>query len=799
MSIKNWWIPIAFVIFTGLAGVFFMGIRTYQDAPPMPDFISGNGDTIIDKDSIIAGQVAFQRYALMDYGSMYGDGAGRGPDFTADALHRIYLSMKEFYRQGVHAQTQADESAVIEARVRAELKQNKFDPVSGKVVLTDSQAYAYHKLVEEYGGFFDGKSGLERMLPARYITSAADLKNLSSFFFWGAWVCAAQRPGTAYSYTHNWPYDPEAGNLPTAQTVVWSVIGCLGFMVGLGGVLYWRGRMDKAFDGTNGTQTLTVESVRRFSPSKLQRSTYKFFAVAAALFLLQIVSGVLTIHDFVQFTHFFGIDLAEVMPITVTRSWHLQLSLLWITCCWIGASIFVLPMIAGSEPKGQTALANILFATLVVMTAGNLVGVFLGPKGMLDHQWWLLGHQGWEFVELGKLWQVMLFVALGLWALILFRGLRSTLFGMHPIALPNWLFYSVLCVLVLFCSSFVATPETNFVIADFWRWCVIHMWVEAFFEVFTTALIAYFMYLMGLVSFNSATRVVYLATLLFLGSGILGISHNFYWNAKPVETLAIGSVFSTLQVVPLILLTLDAWRLRSMPGKRRDGAGSFAQDDAFLFLLGVNFWNFLGAGVFGFIINLPIVNYYEHGTYLTVNHGHAALMGVYGNLAIAALLFCARYVVKPDCWDSRILTCAFWSMNIGLALMVLLDLFPAGILQFQAVLERGLWFARSQEFVLSTPFQTLTWMRAVGGAIFVVGGVVPLFWFVVSRQFLLKAPALVVEPAEMPVAGPEAPESWQPGARALPPPDTSATAVPGRKAEMSDKQNPLPESLHLLE
>src|SRR5690606_4981382 len=178
----------------------------------------------------------------------------------------------------------------------------------------------------------------------------------------------------------------------------------------------------------------------------------------------------------------------------------------------------------------------------------------------------------------------------------------------------------------------------NFVIADFWRWCVIHMWVEAFFEVFTTIVVGYLMVLMGLVSRESVTYVVYLATLLFLGSGLLGISHNFYWNAKPVVTLAIGSVFSTLQVVPLILLTLVAWQFRNAP--QRAGA-AFAHVDAFRFLLAVNFWNFLGAGMFGFLINLPIVNYYEHGTYLTVNHGHAALMGVYGNLAIAMIVFCA--------------------------------------------------------------------------------------------------------------------------------------------------------------
>ena len=251
------------------------------------------------------------------------------------------------------------------------------------------------------------------------------------------------------------------------------------------------------------------------------------------------------------------------------------------------------------------------------------------------------------------------------------------------------------------------------------------------------------MVLMGLVSMQAATRVIYLASLLFLGSGLLGISHNFYWNAKPVFTMALGSVFSTLQVVPLVLLTLEAWRFSKLPKsleKNPNGNSnpSFGFSEVFLFLIGVNFWNFFGAGVMGFIINLPIANYYEHGTYLTVNHGHAALMGVYGNLSLAAVLFCCQLMFKPERWNSKLISSAFWSINAGLLLMVLLDLFPAGILQFNAVLEKGLWFARSSAFIDSSAFQTLTWMRIIGGSIFVLGGVIPLAWFIVSRSNSLK-------------------------------------------------------------
>jgi nitric oxide reductase subunit B len=315
----------------------------------------------------------------------------------------------------------------------------------------------------------------------------------------------------------------------------------------------------------------------------------------------------------------------------------------------------------------------------------------------------------------------------------------------QPWALPNWLVYTTGSILLLLVSGFIATPTTNFVIADFWRWMVIHMWAEAFFEVLTTVLIGYFMVVMGLVNKQAAIRVIYLAALLFLGSGLLGISHNFYWNGKPVFTMALGSVFSTLQVVPLVLLTLEAYRFSKLPlalenarGISADSRSRFGFSEVFLFLVGVNFWNFFGAGVLGFIINLPIANYYEHGTYLTVNHGHAALMGVYGNLALAAILFCCQLLFRSTAWNPTLVRTVFWSTNVGLLLMVLLDLFPAGIYQFKTVTEHGLWFARSNAFIEAPAFQTLTWMRIAGGSLFTLGGVVPLVWFIVTRRKDLK-------------------------------------------------------------
>jgi nitric oxide reductase subunit B len=744
MNPKKWWIPLTFIFVISLTGVGLIGFETYYEAPPIPTFKTDGGEIVFTDEEILEGQAIFQRSALMDYGSMFGDGANRGPDFTAQALHQITIYLNEYY--GNQPDLTKLEFLAMKELVKQQLKENNYQKLSNTVRVSNAQEYAFTRLVEFYQNYFSGSG--QQSLKAGYVGEELEIRKLSAFFYWGAWVCSAQRPGKSYSYTHNWPYDPGAGNLPETPVIFWTIIGSLGLVIGLGVVLFYHGRLEKLSDRTflnNSNPLMTQQGVQRFTPTKSQRATYKFFYAAIFVFLFQVLAGVITVHDFVNFTIFFGYDLRDLFPITISRGWHVQLSLLWISACWIGASLFVTPFLT-KEPVNYEKYVNVIFWMTFVLVVGSVVGMYIGPMRLTEH-WYLLGNQGWEYVEPGKLWQALLFSIFALWAFTLFKALKPVLSLKQPWALPNWLVYTTFSILILLISGFIATPRTNFVIADFWRWCVIHMWAEAFFEVFTTVLVGYFMVLMGLVSKESAIRVIYLATLLFLGSGLLGISHNFYWNAKPVATMALGSVFSTLQVIPLILLTIEAWRFQRLPrlaeANLLNGNGHsskrFGMTDVFLFLIGVNFWNFFGAGVLGFIINLPLANYFEHGTYLTVNHGHAALMGVYGNLSIAAVLFCCKLLTDTKAWRPGLVRLSFWSINLGLMLMVLLDLFPAGILQFEAVVDHGLWYARSSAFIDSRTFQNLTWLRIIGGTIFTLGGVFPLVYIVIKVSRNLKS------------------------------------------------------------
>lgn len=750
MNTKNWWQPLTFILVISLLGVGMIGFQTYVDAPPMTGFKDGQGNFLMDKNTIIRGQEVFHKYALMEYGSYFGDGAQRGPDFTAEALHQVTLSMNAFYSkefQNTNGRPPNEyDVKLIAERVKQELKKNHYSKAENAVPLSTAQSIALQDLKKYYTDMYIDKNDGSGFPPKNFISNRTEVEDLASFFFWGAWVCVAERPGSGFSYTHNWPFDPDAGNTPTSPVVLWSVLGLLAFVLMCGIVLYFIGQYNQLpnkFFKPPTRDLFTLERVRNFKPTATQKASYKFFFVAILLFFLQVSSGLVTINDFINWLSYFGINITDV-PVNISRSWHLMLSLYWISTCWIASSIFILPILAKREVPGQLVLVNTLFWSLFVLVGGSLTGIVLGPLGLLGDLWHWFGHQGWEFVDFGKVYQILLMGIFALWVVVVYRGLKPAFVKGDTWSLPKWIMYSVIGIPLLFLSGFVAKPETNFVIADFWRWMVIHMWVEAFFEVFITVIVSYLMVLMGLVSRQAAVRVVYFATILFLGTGLLGISHNFYWNAKPVATMALGSVFSTLQFVPLILLTVEAWRFKNMPilavgeVEHKSLGHQFGFNEVFLFLMAVNFWNFFGAGVMGIIINLPIMNYFEHGTYLTVNHAHAALMGVYGNISLAALLFASKLIIKGTAWNKKLIALSFWGINTGLMLMVVLDLFPAGSIQFKAVVEKGLWYGRSHEFIDQGIFYSLTWLRGIGATIFFGLGVIPMTWFIVRNIVHLK-------------------------------------------------------------
>jgi len=756
--------------FVALGFLFVGGFFAVDKVPPIPDKVVGpGGEVVTTGEKVLDGQGVYQRFGLMDHGSVWGHGSLRGPDFSARSLHLVGQWMREFYakeqlrggarrgddtppdglgqaaRLGDAASYdglgQADKDA-IDRRVVREIHTNAYSEHDKTLALNPAQAEALQRLREYWSTTFAQGDKSYGFLP-NSIPDDLQRTALADFFYWTAWAAGTNRPGESYTYTNNWPSDQSVGNAASADALVWSLFSILSLLVGLGIVVYVVHRHKFFYGEEKGVQAGYKLLQLPLTPSQV--STAKFFLVAGLLFVIQIFNGGLLAHYTVHPAEFYIDLVGKSFPYSLAKTWHLQLAVFWIATSWVGTAILLAPMIAGREPKGQRFLVNLLFVALVIVVGGSMAGEVLGIKGMLGDLWFWLGHQGWEYLELGRIWQILLFGGLIFWLVIVYRPLAAILrspSGAPSIdpdrkALITFYVLSAIFVVAFFGFGLMYGPRTHITIADFWRWFVVHIWVESIFEFFGVAVTAMFLVSLGLVSARSALRVAYLTAILVFLSGIPGTAHHYFWFGGPSFWLAIGGVFSSLEPVPLITLVVRAW----MEYKSINDAGrKYPYRWPLLFLTASSFWNFLGAGVFGFLINLPIVNYYEHATYMTANHGHTALFGVYGMLAISLILFSWRSLVENRHWNDRVLRLSFWGLNLGLLLMFLTSLLPVGIMQVWFSYSEGFDFARSAAFYDLPLVRFFGQWRLVPDTIIIVAGAFPLLYFLASTYLKLRRP-----------------------------------------------------------
>jgi len=686
------------------------GYFAKQNMAPIPGRVVVAGRAITDRETIMLGQDVYQRYGLMDHGSIWGHGALRGMDFAASTLHMVGETVPT-----------------------AELRVNRFDPATDTLTLTPAQAAALEKVRAYWEKVFADGDEHYGFLPGT-VPTALERQHIADFFFWTAWAAGTPRPGENYTYTNNWPSDPSVGNRASAEALLWSLASILSLLVVLGIVVYIVHRYGFFYGQAKGVDAARQLLAIPITPS--QRASAWFFLVAGVLFVLQIFNGGLLAHYTVHPGHFYIELVGKQYPFSWAATWHRQLAILWIALSWMGTAIYLAPLVGRGEPKGQRLMVYILLAAAVLVAVGSLLGEVLGIKGYLGQAWFWLGHQGWEYLELGRLWQILLFGGLLFWLVVVYRAMAPAL-GAKPAndeavdtkALLWFYVFSAVFVVLFFGFGLMYGRGTHITLADYWRWFVVHIWVESIFEFFGLAVIALFLVTLGLVSAQSALRAAYLSAIITFLGGIPGTAHHYFWYGGPSFWLAIGGVFSSMEPIPLILLVTRA--LMEYKEIRAQGR-EFPYKWPFYFLIASSFWNFLGAGVFGFMINLPIINYYEHATYLTANHGHTALFGVYGMLAIALILFSWRGLVKEDQWNNKILKVSFWGLNGGLFLMFSTGLLPIGLLQVWNVYDKGFWFARSAEFYEMPAVQMLGTWRMVPDTIIIVFGAFPLLWFMIS-------------------------------------------------------------------
>ncbi|MCL7943553.1 nitric-oxide reductase large subunit [Marinobacter sp. ATCH36] len=733
---RLWFLLIAIVGVTfTLLGYF--GADVYREAPPIPDkVVSANGDLLMTEESILDGQTAWQSVGGMQLGSIWGHGAYQAPDWTADWLHReletwLEIAAREEYEQDWHSLSGQQQNA-LQYDLKTEYRNNTYDAATSTLHLSERRTAAIAETADYYSRLFSNAPELQSTrenyaMKENTLPSAERRERMTEFFFWTAWAAATERPDSDVTYTNNWPHEPLIDNRPSAENVVWSIISVILLIAGVGGLIWAWAFLRKEDEEPEAPLRDPLSSVG-LTPS--QKALGKYLILVVGLFTFQVMLGGFTAHYTVEGQSFYGINTSEWFPYSLMRTWHIQAAMFWIATGFLAAGLFLAPIInGGKDPKFQKLGVDVLFWALVAVVGGSFIGNFFAINQIMPaHLSFMLGHQGYEYVDLGRLWQIGKFLGIVFWLVLMLRGIVPALRQPGDKNLLALLTASVVAIGLFYGAGFFYGERTHISIMEYWRWWIVHLWVEGFFEVFATTALAFIFCSMGLVSRTVATSASLASASLFMLGGVPGTFHHLYFSGTTTPVMAVGATFSALEVVPLVVLGYEAWenwRLKSRASWMENIRWPLT------FFVAVAFWNMLGAGVLGFMINPPIALYYIQGLNTTPTHAHAALFGVYGFLALGFALLILRYIRPRIVFDERLMKVGFWWLNIGLVLMLFTSLLPVGIIQFVASASEGLWYARSEAFMQSDILQTLRWVRTIGDVVFIVGALA-VSWQVVK-------------------------------------------------------------------
>jgi nitric oxide reductase subunit B len=712
--------------------LLFGGYLMNKEKPPIPAAaVTADTQTVFTVQDIEEGQKYFYSRGGQHMGSIWGHGAYLAPDWSADYLHRagLFIGARHLGKSPEQAAlfTQSDldklaapEKARITALVTEEIKTNRYDASTGKLTLTNFQAEAHANLVHYYTTLF--REGNDRMgLQKGIVETDAQGRQVTSFFAWLSWAAGTNRPNETYTYTANWPYDPLVGNHALPGALMWSIVSVILLILGVAGAIF----LYQHFVREDGYQVKIDTDFAKPTPTPSQKVTLIYFLIAIALLVVQVAVGTITAHFTVEGTMYFGIPIGDILPYAAVRTWHLQLAVFFIATCFLAAGLFIGPFI-GREPKYQGTLVWILLVAIVIVVVGSLTGTYLSVQGIFGGEGFLFGHQGYEYIELGRVWQILLIVGMLFWLVLVVRAIRPALSDEKDAGgITHLLLYSAISIPAFYMVGLFYGEGSHLSDAEYWRWWVVHLWVEGFFEVFATVFMAFLLVRIGVLGATFALKTIYFAITLYLGAGVIGTFHHLYWTGAPLPIMALGAVFSALEVVPLTLIGFEVvHNLRAAKVGGKDNPYRWP----IYFFVAVAFWNMLGAGVFGFLINPPIVLYYIQGINTTPLHAHTAMFGVYGLLAISLMLFSMRNTIARAAWSDRLLGWSFWGLNGGLFLMTILSLAPSGFYQFYYAVRDGIWYARSPEIASGEVIRALAWARVGPDLIFAFGALMLLFF-----------------------------------------------------------------------
>jgi len=726
---KKYWLALVGVLVVCFSILGYYGVEVYRQSPPTVSFVDENGKVFIEQESIYKGQEAWQSIGGMQVGSVWGHGAYQAPDWSADWLHKelvAFLEIKsnELFNAKYDSLNDA-QKAQLKAILKKEYRTNTLE--NGVIKLSADRIKAINVVRAEYDSLFGNDPKFKELREAyamkdNTLAGASDRANLNDFFFWSAWATATNRPNSDATYTNNWPHEPLIDNVPTTENVFWTIVSIVILLAGIGLLVWFSNFYGKHEEESDKPAPIKEDPLRALALTPSQKALGKYVFITLALFVFQVLIGGFTAHYTVEGQEFYGINLSQIIPYSLARTWHIQASIFWIATGFLTAGLFLAPIInGGKDPKFQKLGVDLLFYALLFLVVGSFIGEYMAIAGKMEigMSFWL-GHQGYEYLELGRIWQLILFVGLVIWMVLVLRGFVGGFKAGGDKNLLAIFTASTIAVGLFYGAGLFYGQRSPIPVMEYWRWWVVHLWVEGFFEVFATASLAFVFASLGLVGKRFATYTAIASGSIFLIGGIPGTFHHLYFAGTTTPIMAVGASFSALEVVPLVLLGAEAFEHYKL---------QFAQTWAktlkwpLYCFIAVAFWNMLGAGVFGFLINPPLALFYIQGLNTTPVHGHAALFGVYGFLALGFVLLAAIYLFKDKQFDEGLMKIGFWSLNWGLMLMILLSLLPIGMFQAFAAIDVGMWYARGAEYLQQPFLQDLRWLRLIGDTILIIGAV----------------------------------------------------------------------------
>lgn len=736
---KKIWTIFILVVVSSFIALIWVGTEIYQTQPPIPDkvIVKETNEILYNKSDIQIGQNVWESIGGMEVGSIWGHGSYVAPDWSADWIHREAEYLLDFWAKREFKTTfkslDVEKQGALKARLVKEIRTNTFNPSNKTIIISKDRLEAIKRNSKHYSDIF--ANGHEKYaIQKGALTDTIKLSQLNAFLFWTSWAASTNRPNQDYTYTSNWPHEPLVNNTITPDSQIWSGFSIILLLLFIGILTYYYIRNHEKGEAITSPSNDPLLKMPLF---KSQKAVLKYFFVVSLLIALQVVLGIITVHYTVEGQAFFGFELSKYLPYSITRTWHTQLAVFWIAVTWLATGLFLAPMISGKEMKYQIFGINFLFVAALIIVLGSMLGEWLGVHQFLELSTnFFFGHQGYEYMDLGRFWQIFLAIGLILWMFMVGRhilyGIKKKDDSKHLLTI---LLIAVIAIGMFFFSGLMYGENSSLPVINYWRWWLVHLWVEGFFEVFATVTIAYLFSRMKIVSVKTAGKTAIASATIFLAGGIIGTLHHLYYSGTPVQAIALGATFSALEVVPLTLMGFEIrenWNLL----KENDWIKRYKWP--IFFFMAVAFWNMVGAGVFGFLINPPIALYYIQGLNTTSVHAHTALFGVYGMLGMGFIIICLRLYSKRT-WNENLIKNAFWLLNIGLVLMVVLSLLPLGIIQAYTSITKGYSYARDAELLYTPTVQIIKWMRIVGDIVFSVG-IGYFCWFVIKEiVFLIKS------------------------------------------------------------